>query len=332
MITITESDDYHSTTELECFMQDAHDSDCEIKLFDRDGKVLSGIAEHDMNVSESSDNEPIGYDDFFADHPTANASNLYYALENYPVRKKSGNKRAKLKYLINSIHKMCDAPHLYIQQRAITNSCMQNVINYILFLDQYLSYKYFYEISLPFAMELILMFGVFIFRPICVVLFLIIYCIIFKQISFCIFTFIASLTSFILFQLLSYLKILPFRALPNVIHNIDEYGFNIKRALNLRYLCRKTMLNQSSFPCYNTSNVTIMCLSFYLYTNEPLIFLWIPYVIIARCYFAYTYLMDCVVSLLVAVCIVSILYALLPSSSIIIVDEIIRETATTIFS
>eukprot|EP01084_Bolivina_argentea_P089333 161210_1 len=334
MTTESDAEDYHSTAELECFMQDVHDSDVEIKLFDRDGKVLSDITEHNTHLDESSDmdHQIMDYDPFSIGHPTANGSDFYYILKDRKLRPPK-NKRHKLKYLIHSINKMCDAPHLYIQQRSTTNSCLQNLMNYVLFMDQYLSFKYFYELCLPLPMELLLVFGVFLFHPICIVILILIYCILLQQIPFCMFTLIACFTSAMLLRIMSYLKVLPFRSLPNVIHNLDEYGFNIKRRLNLRSMfCNKNMDKHSSFPCYNTSNATIVCLSSYLYTRQPLLFVCIPYVIIARCYFAYNYLMDCVFSLLFAVCIVAVLCTVLPPSSLISVDEIIREMTANMLS
>merc|ERR1712154_110907 len=97
-------------------------------------------------------------------------------------------------------------------------------------------------------------------------------------------------------------------------------------SINLRYLWYKNKdKTVSSFPCATVCNVAIYCVSMYLYTNQIFILLLIPYVVISRCYFAFNYLMDCVFSLLFALCVVASAMYLIPPSFLIISDEIIRE-------
>eukprot|EP01084_Bolivina_argentea_P007816 14671_1 len=125
----TESDDYHSTTELECFMQDAHDSDVEITTFDKDGVLLSGISEYDSSPIEE---EPIDYDNNYNNYNNNNISDLYYILHDRKSHYNKNNPSHKnIKYLLKNI---CEAPHLYIQQRtANSDSLLCSFINYILF-------------------------------------------------------------------------------------------------------------------------------------------------------------------------------------------------------
>merc|ERR1712228_1116615 len=266
----SEDEQYHSTTELEWSVQPANDSDVEIIKYDHDGTILSGISEYD---DEAIDEDLIGL------------GNYRYFDEDY---------------LFANDHKrqLCDEPnsaHLYIQKK---QSSSIPFINNLIFLDEYYSYKYFYELSLSLSMEIFLLCGVFLFNSLSILLIIIITCIIFKDVQLMIFQFIACIASIALLRILSYFKVFPFRLMPNVIGNMDPFGFNLRRHINLRYLWYKNKdKNVSSFPCSTVCNVTIYAISYYLYSNQ---------------------LFDCVFSLLFGLCIVGIFTYLIPSSFLII--------------
>ena len=355
----TESEDYHSMTELECFMQPAHDSDVEIKFFGKDGAILSGISELEDDIDDMDNiNEPIDHDNFYIDNPSASTSDLYYILHDQHKSSKSKlhsrtsstksssnsssssshHKRSKSKNIKHLIKNLCEAPHLYIQQRQSCPkdskcSSLYGMINYLLYIDEYLSYKYFYELSIPLIIEIIVIFGTFMFNQISVLLLIVITTCISQEIQFGVFIFLTSLTSFVIMQFCTYFKIFPFRSLPNVINNTDEYGYNIKRSINIRYLYYKNKdMNVSSFPDYNCLNVFIFTLSWHLYTNQWLVFMIIPYILFARCYFAFNYIFDGIWSGIFGVLIVYGLRLIIPQTFLIISDEIIREITLNMFS
>ena len=304
-VIASEDDHYHSTTELEWSVQPTNDSDVEIIKYGHDGSILSGISEYD---DEPIDHDMIGLGNyrFFDEDP---ASNSYF-------------------------RHLCDdephSAHLYIQKK---QSSSVPFINNMIFYDEYFSFKYFYELTLPLSVELMLLFGVFLFNSVSVLIIITVTCIIFKNIQLMIFQFVACIASFVLLRILCYFKVLPPRSMPNVINNMDPYGYNLKRSINLRQLWYKNSdKNVSSFPCSTVCNVTIYSLSCYLYSHHLLILLLIPYVIMSRCYFAFNHLLDCVFSLLFGLCLVAIAMYLIPQSFLIISDEIIREIPLNIFS
>ena len=141
-------------------------------------------------------------------------------------------------------------------------------------------------------------------------------------------------------QFCSYFKIFPYRSLPNIINNTDEYGFNIKRSINIRYLYyRNKDVNVSSFPDYNCVNVLIFTLSWYLYANninhtdyQWVVFMLIPYILCSRCYFGFNYIFDGIWSSIFGVIIVYSLKLIIPQTFLIISDELIREIASNMFS
>eukprot|EP00484_Ammonia_sp_Unknown_P022774 CAMPEP_0197030194 /NCGR_PEP_ID=MMETSP1384-20130603/9476_1 /TAXON_ID=29189 /ORGANISM="Ammonia sp." /LENGTH=271 /DNA_ID=CAMNT_0042459489 /DNA_START=48 /DNA_END=860 /DNA_ORIENTATION=+ len=268
MTTATESEDYESTTELECFMHSPNESDVEIKVFDEDGMALS--AKSDLDDHEALDHHHQSHGPL-----STPSSDLYYILHNEapqtslhqtPWTTSTHSKRRKIKHLIKNL---CEAPHLYIQQRHsnASQSSWSTLVNYHQFLDEYLSFKYFYELSLPLCLELLLSFGCMAFSPICIIILLTLDCLIWRHVQLAVFALLVSLSSFATLHILAYFRLLPCRALPNVIHNTDEYGFNVTRTLNLRYwYYRNKERNTCSFPDYNTCNAMIYALSYYLFS------------------------------------------------------------------
>jgi len=314
MASSRDSEDYHSTTELEYFIQELNDSDVEIKVFclDKDGGVLSGISEAeepDLPI------EPMLDPSSFSMHHHVDPS-TYYRMHQHHDRKPAGSS--------NSIRNLCEAPHLFIQRRHSGQSTAWWLINNMLYLDEYLSFKYCFETSCPLLLEMVLVLGVFAFHHIAMALNVLALAVVCHQIQFAIFALIAWLSSLALIQCLHSLHLAPFRPLPDVIRNEDEYGFNVQRAINLRGLWYQHRdADLSSFPCCHSLNVVLFAVSWYLYSNQFAIFLLVPYVVASRCYFAFHYLFDCVLSGAIGLCIALLLWSALPQTFLVIMDEML---------
>ena len=294
-------------------MQDVNDSDVEIKVFDQDGAILSGISEYeepDLPIEPMMDPTSFPMHHQFQHHIDPST---YYILH-HDDYSSSTRKLAK---------NLCQAPHLYIQQRYSANTTWW-MINSVLFIDEYLSFKFFFETSWPILLEMCLVPALIISHHIAVILWICGFCVYFHHIQCAILTLIAWLCCMLLIQCFKSLHILPFRPLPNVIHNDDPYGFNVQRTINIRSLCLKRNDSDiSSFPCCSAMNIIIYTTTWYLYTNQLWPFLLIPYVVWSRCYFALNYLFDCILSGAVGLCIVMLLWITVPQTLLIIADEMI---------